>query len=321
MTMMMTFNNGDELISSAIDMIMGRGVIAAPRGRKVLELSEKPTVLVLKDTRYPFLLSPVRRPNYRFGLAEALWILSGSEDARLIGKFNKQMLKYSDDGNVMWGAYGPRLMGQLGHVISVLKKDPFSRQAVLQTWRPQVSPITNVDDKLLSPAGLSNGARKTPRFVDNSWDTLDTPCTVTWHFQIRDGKLNLNVYMRSNDAWLGLPYDILSFTTVQRVVAAMLKVDPGIYCHIVGNIHLYENNWNAAIEVIKETRCANYLPPLPCFTEFQGASVPKVMETCDRILQVGIMNDQYAGLAPFIDAVNNDRNSSYYGLIDRATRP
>jgi thymidylate synthase len=203
------------------------------------------------------MVSPARRPNYRFGLAEACWILAGSDDAELIGRFNRHMLKFSDDGRTMWGAYGPRLMGQLAHVISSLRRDPASRQAVVTTWRPMVEAAYSPNgDDAMRAAGMVHypGDVDVPEWDGSSWRSKDVPCTVAWHFQLRHEKLQLTVFMRSNDIWLGLPYDLLSFTTVQRVVASMLGVEPGPYHHITSNLHLYETNFEAAHEVLLEPR-------------------------------------------------------------------
>jgi len=249
------FDTGDALIREAVRIILKEGEKAAPRGLAVRELT-RPVVLTLKDVHRPFLASPVRRPNYRFGLAEACWILSGSDDAQLIAKFNKNMLNYSDDGKTMWGAYGPRLMGQLPHVLATLKRDPDSRQAIALSWRPQVAGFgeTSHFDESLHEAGivdLDYGSHL-PEWDGASWLSKDIPCTISWHFMIRSGRLSLTVFMRSNDVWLGLPYDLLSFTTVQRVVASYLGVEPGPYHHVVSNLHLYEPQFEDAERLMQE---------------------------------------------------------------------
>ena len=72
--------------------------------------------------------------------------------------------------------------------------------------------------------------------------TKDTPCTVSLQFLIRDNKLHLTVYMRSNDIWLGFPYDVFSFTCMQIKMAMELGYDVGEYTHIAGSLHLYTRN-------------------------------------------------------------------------------
>jgi thymidylate synthase len=73
-------------------------------------------------------------------------------------------------------------------------------------------------------------------------ESKDIPCTVMLHFMIRNFKLNLTVYMRSNDAWLGLPYDLFNFTQIQCQVAVKLGYPPGNYYHIAGSMHVYTHN-------------------------------------------------------------------------------
>ena len=271
-----------------------------------------PVVMTLLDTHKPFFVSPVRKPNYRFGLAESCWILSGSDDAELIGRFNKRMLEFSDDGRTMWGAYGPRLIGQLDHVVSSLKRDPDSRQGVVTTWRPMLPPYRvwdceydSFDEAGLMAAQLNRpystelpGDKMIPPWDGASWRSKDVPCTVTWHFQLRRKKLHLTVLMRSNDVWLGLPYDILSFTTVQRVVASMIGVPPGKYHHVVSNLHLYDSNVEQALEVMLEED-SRLIPEMPTFT------------TDDSFRHGLFTHDNSRGVAQTFRSLINNRESHY----------
>lgn len=194
----------------------------------------RPTTLILESVDFPFVVSDVRKPNYKFGLLEAAWMIMGSDSATIFEGVNPKMVEYSDDGVTLFGAYGPRLEDQMDGVLESIRRDPNTRQAVITTWIP---------------------FEKTPPLRE----TKDTPCTVAWHFQHRDGRLNLTVFMRSNDVWMGLPYDILSFTSVQRVVAALLGMVPGTYNHVVSNLHLYEPHFKLAEELANEI-LPEYIP-------------------------------------------------------------
>jgi hypothetical protein len=123
------------------------------------------------------------------------------------------MADYSDDGSTLAGAYGPRWAEQYTYLLDVLKEDTNTRQAVITIWRPNPQP------------------------------SKDIPCTVMMHFMIRDFKLHLTTYMRSQDLWLGFPYDVHTFTTFQKAIAAELDVNTGTYHHILGSAHLYGNNY------------------------------------------------------------------------------
>lgn len=217
-------DNFDDLFRVALRTLVDHGAHASPRGIGVIEI-RRPVVLVLTNIDRPFLISRARNPYYRFGLVETAWILSGSDSVEPLERFVPRMENFSDDGSTLWGAYGPRLITQLDHVLESLRKDTFTRQAVVTPWRP------------------SEGALIVSK---------DIPCTVALHFQARDGRLDLRVFMRSNDVWTGLPYDVLAFTTIQRVVASAVGMVPGEYIHIADNLHLYDDNLKSALKVLDE---------------------------------------------------------------------
>jgi len=69
----------------------------------------------------------------------------------------------------------------------------------------------------------------------------DTPCTYAVQFTIIDDKLNMSVYMRSNDIWYGFCNDQYQFSSLQKLVAKRLSIDIGWYYHHAHNLHLYNN--------------------------------------------------------------------------------
>lgn len=220
--------NMDTLYRDTLNQIMLKGLDASPRGKKTNELLG--VSLKLLSPQCNLLLSPARKLNYHFMVGEFLWMLLGRNDVATIGRFNKQISAFSDDGVSFSGAYGPKLIEQLPYVIKTLIADPFSRQAVLTIWR------------------------------ERPGSTKDVPCTVAMQFLLRDKKLDMVTYMRSNDAWLGLPYDIYNFTMLQNYVAAALKVGLGTYHHVVGSLHVYEEHFEKAQAVADE----NILVESPC---------------------------------------------------------
>lgn len=197
----------DTLYRRALDRVLVEGDLVSPRGQETWELRGVTLELTAPDLN--LLSSPARKLNYSFAVAEWLWHRMGETDAAAIGAFNSNIGYWANDLGSFDGAYGPKLVGQLPYVVETLREDPDSRRAVLTIWRER------------------------PR------TTKDYPCTVLFHFMIRHGKLELVVYMRSNDVWLGLPYDLFNFTQIQRQVADALGVDLGPYRHVVGSLHLY----------------------------------------------------------------------------------
>ena len=77
--------------------------------------------------------------------------------------------------------------------------------------------------------------------------TKDLPCTISLQFFIRDEKLYMTTYMRSNDIWMGFPYDVFQFTCMQIYLAMRLNVKLGTYTHIAGSLHLYKRNYKEDI--------------------------------------------------------------------------
>jgi thymidylate synthase len=148
-------------------------------------------------------------------VAEFVWYASGNDSVAAIERYIPRYKTMVGGGERAAGAYGPRLFGpsgQLESMVAMLSRSPSTRQAVVQLF--------NRDDLLNSHA--------------------DVPCTCTLQFFVRDGLLELHVQMRSNDAVLGLPHDLFSFTMVQEWVAARLGYGLGPYVHTVGSFHIYE---------------------------------------------------------------------------------
>jgi thymidylate synthase len=181
--------------------------------------------------RYPVVSCPERKLGYNFMAAEACWILSGSDRLDFHPEIRKKLEPYSDDGYSTNGAYGPPFLKQLSYCANALSKDPDSRQAVMTIWE------------------------RTPK------PSKDIPCTVALQFMIRHDILHTNVFMRSSDVWMGLPYDIFSFTMMSMVVAIEAGVkDLGRLTMFLGSSHLYERNWADAQEMIHKWDWASTAP-------------------------------------------------------------
>lgn len=164
-------------------------------------------------------------------LGELLWYLSSSDVLDHINYYLDGYDAFSDDGKTLNGAYGKRIFGEARvrgdadpqdewqRVIDLLRTEPGSRNAIIQIY-------SNVD-----------GAKK----VADGKKSKDIPCTCTLHFVIRKEKLQLHVHMRSNDAFLGLPHDVFSFSMLQEIAARELGVKLGTYHHSVASLHLYDD--------------------------------------------------------------------------------
>lgn len=173
----------------------------------------KNVCLQLNDITNNLVYIPGRNFSIIQALTESLMLVNKSNEVKYFSKFNKNVINFSDDGETFYGNYGSRISDKLNYVIEKLKKDKYTRQAVISIYKNE----------------------------DISKDTKDVPCTLNLVFDIEYNKLNLTVNMRSNDCIWGTPYDIFMFTNLQMVIANTLGLNFGTYTHFVNNMHVYED--------------------------------------------------------------------------------
>lgn len=162
-----------------------------------------------------------RKMPIRYAIGELLWYNSRNTSWKSIEPFSKFWKNISDDGVNVNSNYGYCIRDKFGFdqwecAKQILKNDLNSRQAVIHIKE----------------------ARNT---VNNP--TKDLNCTIALQFLLRDNKLDLITTMRSNDIWLGLPYDLFNFTCMQIQMAMELGVDVGTYYHNAGSLHLYKKDF------------------------------------------------------------------------------
>jgi thymidylate synthase len=195
-------------------LLLGQYVSVRNRGtiKDTLEFLNVATVF-----RYPermVHIVPGRRWNPFLALSESLWVLAGRDDVAALTPYNKNILQFSDDGVKMSGAYGERIADQIENVIQRLQADPNDRRAQLLIWRIE----------------------------DLTTDSNDPPCNSILTFKLRNGRLHLTIYCRSNDIHWGL-YAInqAEFSFLLQYIAARLGVKIGIQTHISNSLHLYKD--------------------------------------------------------------------------------
>lgn len=225
----------DDLMRLAIQQILSAGLTIHPTRGPAREVSG--ALLELSNPRSRISLTETRGKPFSC-LGELCWYLAQTNDLEFISYYIPDYSHHSDG----LGGYGKRLfdrngLNQFENVAALLECRRDSRRAVIQ---------------LFDGSDILESER-------------DVPCTCTLQFMVRDNKLNLICYMRSNDAFLGFPHDVFCFTMLQEMMAAILFLDLGTYRHIVGSLHLYEEHIASAEQFLNEgwQPTTSPMPPMP----------------------------------------------------------
>nr|P31654.1 RecName: Full=Deoxyuridylate hydroxymethyltransferase; Short=Deoxyuridylate hydroxymethylase; AltName: Full=Gp29; AltName: Full=dUMP hydroxymethylase; Short=dUMP-HMase [Bacillus phage SPO1]CAA43136.1 29 [Bacillus phage SPO1] len=224
-----------QLYMDILSTVIKEGDVLAPRGKRIKEI--RPVMIEFKNPirRTTFLKG--RNINPFFQVAESLWILAGRSDVGFLLDYNKNMGQFSDDGVFFNAPYGERLrfwnrsdannfiynpLDQLRDVYEKIKADPDTRQAVAVIYNPLFDNINN--------------------------DTKDRPCNLLLSFKLRNGKLDLSVYNRSNDLhWGTFGANLCQFSTILEAMATWLGVEVGSYYQITDSLHVYLDDYGAKI--------------------------------------------------------------------------
>jgi thymidylate synthase len=221
------YMNINEKYILLLQKVIERGNVVTCRKYANIELCNCQTKI---DMIQPLITCKKRKMGYRFACAEAVWVITGDNTVAAIRPFSKQIENFSDDGVYFFGAYGPKIIDQLEYIGRCFKSDLYTRQAVINIWREK-PPISK-----------------------------DIPCTLNLQFMIREdenGQLRFNttVNMRSSDTWLGIPYDLFTFSMVSAYILLYLKkildrkdIFLGELTLNAGSQHLYNDAFGYKIE-------------------------------------------------------------------------
>lgn len=175
---------------------------------------------------------------------ELIWFLSGSTNIKYL----------QDNGVKIWDAWatpegelGPvygemwrswpvgkfgATIDQIQSVIDEIKKNPDSRRLIVSGWNPSLLP-----DPTVSPSeNAANGLQALP------------PCHTMFQFYVIDGKLSCQLYQRSGDAFLGVPFNITSYALLTHMIAHVCGLGVGEFIHTLGDAHIYLNHTDQVIE-------------------------------------------------------------------------
>lgn len=215
----LTYNNCNDAFPVTMMLLREQGVLRPSRNGDMLEYPEPVSVKYL-NPKERVLFCPKRNINPFLHFFEPLWILQGRNDVDFLASIVSRFKEYSDDGETFAAAYGHRLrypIDQIERAIRRFKKDPDDRRVVLQIRTPE----------------------------DIAYYGKDAACNVSIALKIRDGKLNLHVFNRSNDAIWGGPAggaNYPQFTMLQEYIAGHIGVKVGTYHQTTDSMHVYVDN-------------------------------------------------------------------------------
>ncbi|MDF1782495.1 MAG: thymidylate synthase [Alcanivoracaceae bacterium] len=168
---------------------------------------------------------------------ELLWFLSGETNIRYLKENGVSIWDEwaTEDGELgpvygeqwrSWKSHDGRIIDQISDVLAELKRNPDSRRLVISAWNPAVLP-----DPTVSPdENASLGRQALP------------PCHCLFQFYVADGKLSCQLYQRSGDIFLGVPFNIASYSLLALMMAQVCGLEPGDFVHTLGDAHLYSNH-------------------------------------------------------------------------------
>lgn len=213
---------------------------------------EEPVTITYTNPLERVLFNRARDANPFFHLIEALWVLSGSDNIKMLEYFNSKVKDFSDDGITWYGAYGNRWYSdhvarrynlpyeydtQIIQAIDILKRDRNSRRVVLQQWMP----------------------RDLTRVLDIP-DCKDVPCNTEVMFLPRGEILDMTVINRSNDMlWGALGSNYVTFSVLHEYVARASGFEVGRYNQITNNLHVYCTHIQAGPNLEQMSPTGKYL--------------------------------------------------------------
>ena len=184
------------------------------------------------QTRYDlgagFPLLTTKKLHTRSIIHELLWFLRGETNIRYL-KENKVSIwdEWADESGELGPVYGHqwrswptpdgRHIDQISQVVDQIKRNPDSRRLIVSAWN-----VADVDKMALPP------------------------CHLLFQFYVADGKLSCQLYQRSADIFLGVPFNIASYALLTLMVAQVTGLKPGDFVHTLGDAHLYLNHLEQA---------------------------------------------------------------------------
>ena len=197
-----------------------------------------------------FPLLTTKKVHLRSIIHELLWFLRGETNVRYLQE-NKVSIwdEWADEQGELGPVYGKQwrcwntedgaAVDQISNLIEAIRTDPDSRRLIVSAW--------NVGD--------------VPRMAL-------PPCHLLFQFYVAEGRLSCQLYQRSADVFLGVPFNIASYALLTMMVAQVTSLQPGDFVHTFGDVHLYSNHLEQAKEQL--TRAPRSLPVMRLNPEVQS---------------------------------------------------
>lgn len=204
-----------------------------------------------------FPLLTTKRVHFKSVVGELLWFLSGSTDNN---ELRARGVSIWDEWATEDGALGPiygaqwrswrcpdgRVIDQLADLIEAIRTRPHSRRLVVSAWNP-----ADLPDEGLSPQDNVRAGRMAL-----------APCHCLFQFHVAEGRLSCQLYQRSADLFIGVPFNIASYALLTQMVAQQCDLAPGDFVHTFGDLHLYRNHLTPDIVEAQLAREPRALPRL-----------------------------------------------------------
>jgi thymidylate synthase len=183
---------------------------------------------------------------------ELLWFLKGDTNIKYLNEngvriWNEWADKNGNLGPVygfQWRNWNGDNIDQIKELIDNLKKNPNSRRMLVSAWNPSVLP----DGSKSFSGNISEGKVALP------------PCHALFQFYVNDGKLSCQLYQRSADIFLGVPFNIASYSLFTLMIAQVCGYKPGDFIHTFGDAHIYTNHFDQL--KLQLTRSPKQLPTI-----------------------------------------------------------
>ena len=178
---------------------------------------------------------------------ELLWFLNGDTNIKYLKENGVNIWNAWADSNgdlgpvygFQWRNWNNDGIDQISNLINDLKNNPSSRRHLISAWNPSVLPDTSKSFE----TNVSNGKAALP------------PCHAFFQFHVINGKLSCQLYQRSADIFLGVPFNIASYSLLTLMIAQVCNLEAGDFIHTFGDAHIYSNHFEQMkLQLAREPR-------------------------------------------------------------------